>query len=39
MKAILTIIICAVVGLVCGFLGGVICLVLYTLHREKKIQE
>ena len=39
MKAILTIIIYAVVGLVCGFLGGVICLVLYTLHKEKKIQE
>ena len=39
MKTILTIIIVAVVGLVCGFLGGVICLVLYTLHREKKIQK
>jgi hypothetical protein len=39
MKTILTIIIAAVVGLVCGFLGGAICLVLYTMHRENKVQE
>lgn len=39
MKTILTIIICAVVGLVCGFLGGVICLVLYTIHKENEVQD
>ena len=39
MKTVLTIIVASAVGLISGFIGGAICLVLYTFHRERKTDE
>lgn len=39
MKTVLTIIVAAAVGLIFGFIGGAICLILYTMHRENKTGE
>lgn len=39
MNTVLAIIICAAVGLLCGFIGGLICIILYTIHKDGLNQE